>query len=204
MRHQPIGRKDMTNSGGGLSICVFCGASPGDSPAYTQAGYELGERLAAGNHRLVYGAGGIGIMGAVARGAADNNGRIAGIIPEFLRERERNHDIPPQEVVITDDLARRKSIMMDLADAFVCLPGGYGTLNELLEVMSMNVMGIEDRPLVLVNTQGFWEPFIDLVDGFAGRRFIPEEKHFTVVGGPVEAIEHIEATAGSRLAATME
>lgn len=193
----------MANSGG-LSICVFCGASAGDSVTYTQAGYELGERLAAGKHRLVYGAGGIGIMGAVARGVADNNGKITGVIPEFLRERERNYDIPPQEVVIADDLARRKSMMMDLADGFVCLPGGYGTLDELLEVISMNALGIEGRPVVLVNIQGFWESFLGLVNDFARRGFLPKEKNFSVVGSPVEAIEYIEAAAGSRLAATLD
>ena len=187
-----------------LSICVFCGASAGNSPAYTQAGYELGERLAAGRHRLVYGAGGMGVMGAVARGAADSHGSIAGVIPAFLREREKHQDIPPQEILVTEDLARRKSTMMDLADAFVCLPGGYGTLDELLEVISMNALGIDEKPVVLVNTRGFWEPFIQLIDGFAGCRFLPQKRQFVVADGPVEAIEYIEAAAGVRLAATMD
>ncbi|MFJ8753950.1 TIGR00730 family Rossman fold protein [Streptomyces sp. NPDC102441] len=198
-----MGWSEMANNGG-LSICVFCGASAGDSPVYTQVGYELGKRLAAGNHRLVYGAGGIGVMGAVARGVADNNGSIVGIIPEFLRDREKNDAIPSQKVVVTEDLARRKSIMMDLSDGFVCLPGGYGTLDELLEVISMKAMGIEDRPVVLVNTQGFWESFVELVDGFAGRRFLPEEKPFVIVGSALEAIEYIESPARARLVATME
>lgn len=191
-------------SGGGLSICVFCGAGAGDSPAYAEAGYDLGERLAAGKHRLVYGAGGVGIMGAVARGAAAGNGTIAGVIPAFLRERERHQDIPPQEVILTEDLARRKSIMMSCADGFVGLPGGYGTLDELLEVISMNALGMTDKPVVLVNTEGFWDAFVALVDGFARRRFLPEEKHFTVVDSPQEALEHIEAATGHRLIATAE
>jgi uncharacterized protein (TIGR00730 family) len=193
----------MANSGG-LSICVFCGASAGNSIAYTQAGYELGERMAAGNHRLVYGAGGIGIMGAVARGVADGGGQITGIIPEFLRARERNHDIPQQEVVIADDLARRKSIMIGLADGFVCLPGGYGTLDELLEVISMNTLGIEGRPVALVNTQGFWEPFVELIDEYARRGFLPKEKHFEVVESPAAAIEYIETAAECRLTTTLD
>lgn len=193
---QLIGHTDMPNHGM-LSICVFCGAASGDSPEYTRAGYHLGERLAIRRHRLIYGAGGIGVMGAVARGAAKHKGEIAGIIPAFLREREMGDDIPPQEIIITDDLAQRKSVMMRLADGFIGLPGGYGTLDEMLEVISMNALGIENRPVVLVNTQGFWEPFVELIDSLAGREFLPQDKHFIVVDSPEEAIDRIEAAAGA-------
>jgi len=137
-------------------------------------------------------------MGAVARGAADGGAKIVGIIPAFLREREMRDSIPPQEILLTRSLARRKSLMLSLADAFVALPGGYGTLDETLEVMSASVLGIERKPLVLVNIDGFWDPFVKLVDEMAGRGFVPADRHFTIVQDPDEAIEHVESAVGSR------
>jgi uncharacterized protein (TIGR00730 family) len=184
-----------------LSICVFCGASPGDSSLYTEAGHELGQQLGIRRHRLIYGGGGIGVMGAVAKGAADKGARIVGIIPAFLREREMRDEIPPQEIILTTDLAQRKTTMMRLADGFVGLPGGYGTLDEMFEVISMNALGLDKRPVVLVNTGGFWDSFVELIDDLARRQFLPAEKHFTIAQSPNEAIDFIESAASACVAA---
>lgn len=178
-----------------LSICVFCGASEGDSPAYAEIGYKVGELLGTRRHRLVYGAGGIGVMGAVARGTAECGGMIVGIIPAFLRQREMKDKIPPQEVIITRDLSRRKSMMLEISDGFLVLPGGYGTLDELLEVISMTALGIENRPIVLLNAEGFWEPFVEFIDTLVKREFIPAHRHFTLADSPAEAIDRIELAA---------
>ncbi|WP_166459314.1 LOG family protein [Amycolatopsis pithecellobii] len=181
-----------------LAICVFCGASQGDSPVYTEAGYQLGKQLGSRFHRLIYGAGGVGVMGAVARGAAEYGAKIVGVIPSFLREREMGDDIPPQEIIITTNLAHRKTTMMNLADGFIGLPGGYGTMDEMFEVISMSALGVERRPVVLVNTNGFWDLFLELVDELGKRRFLPEDKYFIVVDDPAEAIDRIEFARDAR------
>jgi glycosyltransferase involved in cell wall biosynthesis len=106
--------------------------------------------------------------------------------------RKMNDELPPQEVVVTRDLARRKSTMLRISDGFAGLLGGYGTLDELLEVISLSALGIEDRPVVLVNVDGFWAPFLTLIDDLGKRRLIPEEKKFAVVAHPAEAIDLIE------------
>lgn len=183
-------------SPGSLLICVFCGASSGDSPIYDEAGYNLGRTLGIRGHSLLYGAGGVGVMGAVARGAADEGANIIGIIPTFLREREMRDSIPPQEIQLTKSLAQRKSLMLSRADAFVALPGGYGTLDETLEVISTSILGVDRKPVVLVNIGGFWDPFIKLVDELEGRGFVPAERSFTIVDDPDEAIQYAESALG--------
>lgn len=184
---------------GSLVICVFCGASPGDSPVYSRAGYELGRQLGMRGHSLLYGAGGIGVMEAVARGAADEGASIVGIVPIFLRQREVRDPVPAQEIFLTRSRAQRKSLMLSHADAFVALPGGYGTLNETLEVISTSALDSERKPVVLVNTGGFWDPFVTLIDELAGRGFVPAGRSFTIVQDPGEAIRCVETAVASAI-----
>lgn len=183
-----------------LSVCVFCGFSPGAGTRYVESARNLGALLGERGHRLVYGAGTGGLMGAVATGAADRGAPITGLVPDFLRLREQADELPGQRLVLTGDLLERKRGMIDRADAFVALPGGYGTLDEVLEVISMKALGILDAPLVLVDVDGAWTPFVALIDSLHERGFLRDPRVFTVAADPAEALTHIERhTARDRL-----
>jgi uncharacterized protein (TIGR00730 family) len=131
-------------------------------------------------------------MGAVAQGASDNGAAIVGIVPTFLLKLDSNADVPPQEIVLTNDLAQRKATMLYLADGFVGLAGGYSTLDEVLGVISMKAFGLLHEPVVLVNTDGFWNPFVELVDELAKRQFLPVDQHFSLADDPGDAVDRIE------------
>lgn len=182
-----------------ISVCVFCGASQNSSSVYCQAGYEFGAQLGLRQHRLIYGACGVGVMGAVARGAADHDGEILSVVPAFLRDRELDHALPRQELIVTPDLPSRKAAMMSASDAFVALPGGYGTLDELLEVLSLAALGLEHRPIILLNINGFWDPFIAVINDSTSRGFIKSTTSpFTVVDNPATAV-HLAEHSTDRL-----
>jgi len=176
-----------------LSIGVFCGSCPGNEPEHLDAGARLGRLLAERGHRLVYGAGGVGVMGAVARGAAAGGGEILGVIPEFLRAREMADDLPGQQLVLTGDLLERKRVMLGAADGFVALPGGFGTLDEVVEVLSTAAIGLPVGPLALVDVGGEWAPFLAGVNGLARRGFVRRVDLCHLVGGPAAALELVEA-----------
>jgi uncharacterized protein (TIGR00730 family) len=183
-----------------LSIGVFCGASPGNSPRYTETATALGTRIAARGHRLVYGAGGVGMMGAVARAAVAGGAPVLGVIPEFLRSREMGDDLPPQEIVLTADLLERKRIMIDSADAFIALPGGYGTLDEILEVVSMAALGQRVGPLVLVDVDADWDPLLQVVEGLRRRGFLRDAGLVRVAADPDEALDLVVSVRAGALA----
>lgn len=140
-------------------VCVFC-ASSNDAPErYFEAARELGVRLAQRDWTLVYGGGSVGLMGAVARSVHEVGGRVVGVIPELLRVAEvAYHDA--DELVVTQDMAERKTVMVARSDAFLCLPGAFGTLDELFEVLTLRQLGYHDKPIVLVDIDGFWSPFV--------------------------------------------
>ena len=175
-----------------LSICVFCGFAAGDGPQYLASAGELGALLGERGHRLVYGAGAGGLMGAVATGVASRDGSIVGIIPEFLRAREQADEIPEQHLVLTADLLERKRRMIELSDAFIALPGGYGTLDEVVEVVSMAALGVLTSPIVLVDVNGAWQPFLAMVNALHGNGFLRDTGVFTVVDSPSAAVDHVE------------
>lgn len=183
-----------------LSIGVFCGASPGPSPRYARTASALGGLIAARGHRLVYGAGGIGLMGEVARAAAAGGAPVLGVIPEFLRTREMGDDLPPQEIVLTADLLERKRIMIDSSDAFIALPGGYGTLDEILEVVSMAALGQRVGPLVLVDVDADWDPLLRVVDGLLRRGFVRDAAPVRIASDPYEALDMIASVRTGALA----
>ncbi|WP_425087251.1 TIGR00730 family Rossman fold protein [Stappia sp.] len=153
------------------TICVYCGTGEGATPAYLAAATELGRRIAADGLSLVYGGGSIGLMGAVARATLDNGGHVTGVIPRFLEERE----VMMQTVsvlVVTDDMHERKRIMFDRADAFVALPGGIGTLEELVEVLTWGQLGRHRKPVALADINGFWRPLVTLLEHMREEAFI--------------------------------
>ncbi|WP_395516786.1 LOG family protein [Pseudorhizobium flavum] len=156
------------------SICVYCGSQPGRDPAYIAAGHALGKSIAAHGLRLVYGGGTKGIMGAVAAGVLANGGQVTGIIPEFLVDMEATRHSLSQldELIVTEDMHARKHAMFERSDAFVTLPGGIGTLEEIVEIMTWTQLGRHEKPMVFANIGGFWKPMLDLVDHMREQGFI--------------------------------
>ena len=145
------------------SICVFCGARMGNNPAFEQAAQDLGEILAKNSWRLVYGAGDIGLMGAVANSAQASGASTSGVIPEHLMQRE----VGKQDVdrfIVTDDMHSRKKLMFINSDAVVLLPGGAGSLDEFFEVLTWAQLGLHSRPIIVANIEGYWQPMLTMVD----------------------------------------
>jgi uncharacterized protein (TIGR00730 family) len=153
------------------SICIYCGSGNGADPAFARAAGELGRILAAENIRLVYGGGSLGLMGVVARAVLDNGGRALGIIPQFLVDREAMLE-ELSELVVTADMHERKRLMFEAADAFVALPGGIGTLEEVVEQMTWAQLGRHKKPILLADINGFWTPLIQLLQHMNHSAFI--------------------------------
>ncbi|MDE1974676.1 MAG: TIGR00730 family Rossman fold protein [Hyphomicrobiales bacterium] len=154
------------------SICVYCGSSPGTDPAFVETARAFGKVLAESGVRLVYGGGSIGLMGALARAVIESGGEATGIIPEFLTAKERPLRLA-QEQIVTRDMHERKRTMFDRADAFVALPGGLGTLEELVEQMTWAQLGRHKKPILIANINGFWNPLIVLIDHMRKLGLVP-------------------------------
>ena len=156
------------------SICVYCGSQPGRNPDYMEAGRTLGRAIAEHGLRLVYGGGTRGIMGAVSSGVMSSGGRVTGIIPEFLMDKEASkHSLSAlTELVVTRDMHERKHKMFEQSDAFVTLPGGIGTLEEIVEIMTWGQLGRHKKPMVFANINGFWDPMMELLRHMAEQGFI--------------------------------
>jgi uncharacterized protein (TIGR00730 family) len=153
------------------SICVYCGSGLGRDPAHRRAAETLGRSMAEARVRLVYGGGSVGLMGTVAHAVLDAGGEVTGIIPAFLRNRE--HPMTGlSELIVTDGMHQRKMLMFERADAFVALPGGIGTLEELVEQMTWAQLGRHEKPVLLANIGGFWDPLVGLLDGMRYEGFI--------------------------------
>jgi uncharacterized protein (TIGR00730 family) len=153
------------------TVCVYCGSGLGTNPKYHEAARALGRALALQGVRLVYGGGSVGLMGALANAVLDAGGMVTGVIPEFLTDRE--HALTrTQEIVITRDMHERKRIMFERADAFVALPGGIGTLEELVEQMTWAQLGRHKKPILLANIDNFWDPLCALLDHMKALEFI--------------------------------
>ena len=170
------------------SICVYCGSSSGIRPSYVHGAQRLGADMAAAGIRLVYGGGDVGLMGAIARAVIDNGGRVTGIIPTFLQRRERMLT-EVEELIVTRDMHERKRLMFERADAFVALPGGVGTLEELVEQLTWAQLGQHKRPIVLANIDGFWSRFLEILDHMRSEGFIrPETAVDVLVADKIEDI----------------
>jgi uncharacterized protein (TIGR00730 family) len=153
------------------SVCVFCGSSDAADPAFLRAAAELGGDLATADLKLVYGGGGVGLMGACARAAHEAGGRVLGIIPDFLVGRERA--LESVEHVVVTNMHERKMMMFDRSDAFVVLPGGIGTLEEVVELLSWRRLDLHAKPVVFYNPDGFWRPLFDLFQHTVDARLTP-------------------------------
>jgi uncharacterized protein (TIGR00730 family) len=158
------------------SICVYCGANAGRSPEYAAAAMALGEAMAKNGVRLVYGGGSVGLMGILARTVMENGGNVSGIIPQFLKDREvMLREVP--DLLVTSNMHERKQAMFQRADAFVALPGGIGTLEEVVEVMTWAQLDQHVKPVLILNINGFWNPLIALFErmmqeGFLNKAFL--------------------------------
>jgi len=144
------------------AVCVYCGSSPGTDPAFVETARTFGKILAEDGVRLVYGGGSIGLMGALAGSVIEHGGEVTGIIPEFLTAKERPRRIA-QEHIVTRDMHERKRTMFERADAFVALPGGLGTLEELVEQLTWAQLGRHKKPILVANINGFWDPLLSLI-----------------------------------------
>ena len=153
------------------TICVYCGSGPGTNPHFVEGAVAFGKILAENEIRLVYGGGSIGLMGAVATSVLDHGGTVTGIIPDFLTTRE-NALKRVQEMIVTPDMHERKRLMFEHADAFVALPGGIGTLEELVEQLTWQQLGRHTKPVLLANIDGFWEPLLALLSHMRATEFI--------------------------------
>lgn len=181
------------------TICVFCGSSPGRKPVYAEAARTLGRLIGEQGCTLVFGGGGVGLMGEVARAARDSGAPVIGILPAFLRGVE-----PPlksaEELVITPDLQLRKSRMLALADAFVILPGGLGTLDEYFEVITTTQLKVHAKPIILVDVDGYFAPLRALLDRVVEEGFARAEiaSHHEFVATPADAMKRIMSLLGAR------
>jgi uncharacterized protein (TIGR00730 family) len=178
------------------SICVYCGSNPGINPAYARAARIFGRLIAEAGVGLVYGGGGLGLMGEVARTVLAHGGHVTGIIPEFLSEKERMLR-DAHEMIVVDDMHQRKKLMFDKSDAFVALPGGIGTLEELVEQLTWAQLGRHTKPIVLVNIDGFWAPFLELLHHMRREAFIRQrmEVRFVTVDRAEDVLGAITAAA---------
>ena len=169
-------------------ICVYCGSGPGIDPAFVESARALGAILAKNGVGLVFGGGSVGMMGAIAKSVLDHGGKVTGIIPEFLVAREhamRGAD----NLIVTRDMHERKRKMFEMADAFVAMPGGIGTLEEVIEQMTWVQLGRHRKPILLANIKRFWEPLCALIDHMKNLEFIRADLNFDLLAA--DAVEDI-------------
>ena len=194
------------------SVCVYCGSSPGRGQKYVEAGQILGRSIAQAGLRLIYGGGTKGIMGAVADGAMRGGGKVTGIIPRFLISKEATESALDRldQLLVTQNMHERKHRMFEESDAFVALPGGIGTVEEIVEIMTWAQLGHHRKPIVFANVDGFWDPMLELLDHMRSEGFIhtshlvkpivvaePEQVVPTILveaaadGAPAEGVESV-------------
>lgn len=194
------------------SVCVYCGSSPGRGQKYVEAGQILGRSIAQAGLRLIYGGGTKGIMGAVADGAMRGGGKVTGIIPRFLISKEATESALDRldQLIVTQNMHERKHRMFEESDAFVALPGGIGTVEEIVEIMTWAQLGHHRKPIVFANVDGFWNPMLELLDHMRAEGFIhtshlvkpivvaePEQVVPTILveaaadGAPAEGVESV-------------
>lgn len=175
------------------AICVFCGSSPGHDPSHAAAAREFGRLLGTRGFSLVFGGGNVGLMGETARAVSDNGGTVIGVLPSFLR-----HVEPPlkstEELIITPDMQQRKARMLSLSDAFVALPGGLGTLDEIFEVLSTGHLAVHSKPIALLNINGHFDPMLKVLDRVVADGFAPAaiDRLYRVTKTPEETIAYLE------------
>lgn len=152
-------------------VCVFTGAASGINPLYKDAAYQMGQMIASRGFGLVYGGGKMGLMGAVADGALAANGKVTGIIPRFLDNIEVGHK-GVTDLHIIDSMHERKTMMYDIADAFIIFPGGLGTLDETMEIITWRQLGLHKKPIIIVNLNGYWDTMLIMFQNIINQGFM--------------------------------
>jgi len=174
------------------SVCVFCASSDLVDAVYFETARRLGALLVADGHTLVYGGGKIGLMGALATAVHEHGGKVVGVIPASLKERELAYH-QADELIVTSDLRERKAVMDVRSDAFIAMPGGFGTLEEILEVLTLKQLRIHAKPIVFLNTRQYFRPLFGLFEQFHSERFAATraDELFHVADSPEAAIGHL-------------
>tara|TARA_B100000470_G_C19729666_1_gene363973 strand:+ start:53 stop:631 length:579 start_codon:yes stop_codon:yes gene_type:complete len=182
----------------GIPICVFCASSNDASPRYLEVARKLGRLMVERDHTLIYGGGSVGLMGELAREVQQGGGRVVGVIPERLSTEEIAFEAA-EELLVTADMAERKNIMIERAEAFICLPGAFGTLDEMLEIITLKQLDYHDKPIVLVNTDGFYDTLLGFFRRLEEERLIYKEclELYEAVSDVESALELLEAEPGS-------
>ncbi|MBL8905222.1 MAG: TIGR00730 family Rossman fold protein [Rhizobiales bacterium] len=185
------------------NLCVYCGSGEGRNPAYVEAARELGQALAEDGIGLVYGGGSLGLMGELARATLAAGGHVTGIIPEFLVVRERMlADV--NELIVTANMHERKMTMFERSDGFVALPGGIGTLEELVEITTWAQLDRHNKPIILCNINAYWEPLVTLFDHMRDEKFIRPELEFKMdvvksAADIIPAFRHRQSTSRGKV-----
>ncbi len=178
------------------SLCVYCGSRKGKKSVYAKTAMALADEMVDRDIRLVYGGGGIGLMGTIAQRVADGGGEVVGIIPDFLQKIEKPFNGGTKKIV-TDSMHERKQIMFDMSDAFLALPGGIGTLDEMFEMMTWRQLGQHKKPLALLNVNGYWDPFLYLLDHIVDHDFAgPDIRNNLVVESDIKCL--LDRLGGAR------
>ena len=175
------------------SLAVFCGSKKGTNPLYTEHAAQLGKLMAENNIRVIYGGGSAGIMGTIADSAMEHGGKVTGIIPKLLLEWEVQHQ-HITELIVSDDMHIRKKTLYNLCDAAIILPGGFGTLDELFEIVTWNQLSIHDKPVFILNTDGFYNHLILHIQKMREEEFLYEqtENRVIIIDDPAELLNYIK------------
>ena len=169
------------------NICVFCGSNPGDKPIYLEQAAKLGRVMAQRNINLIYGASDLGLMGAVAKAILANGGSAIGIMPEIFDNRVQHPELT--DLIITKDMKERKAMMLEKSDGFISLPGGFGTLEELFEMITLNQIGYHDKPSAILNIDGFYDKLIEFLDHLTAEKFIhPAHREALIISDDINEI----------------
>ena len=174
------------------SLAVFCGSKNGTNPAYTEHASKLGKMMAENNIRLIYGGGSAGIMGSIADSVMEHGGKVTGIIPKILLEWEVQHQ-HITELIVSDDMHIRKKTLYDLCDAALILPGGFGTLDELFEIVTWNQLSIHNKQIFILNTDGFYTHLINHIQKMRDEEFLYEkdENKIIILKNPAELLNYL-------------
>jgi len=187
------------------SVCVYCGSSVGANPRHREVARAFGRALASHGIRLVFGGGAIGLMGEVADAVMDEGGQAIGVIPELLQKREKGHR-GITELRVVASMHERKNLMFELSDAFVILPGGFGTLDEAFEMLTWRQLGMHDKPILFLNVDGYWDPFNQIVDHFIREGFAGEScrRLFVMVSQVEDVIPALRREPSAPVATPLE